>query len=132
MIKHVNKSEWKRVRTDDGTEYRHISGNWVVRKINLSGYKSKFFRGIWVGPKRTNPPRLISTDTLLQSQLEVANQIVEDRENRSPRNLAIQAHQDGDTSLALDYVFDYIDQKVNELRDELDERLDRLRISFGE
>ena len=129
-IKFVHKDEWKTVRTKDGPEYHHVGSEWVVRKVDWPGYKKKRFRGIYVGPKRATEPKLAPTNSLSESQLNVANWIVEDREDSSPRNRAIRAQQAGEASLVLDCIFDHIDAKFDELRSELDDRLDRLRISI--
>ncbi len=129
-IRSVNKDEWKRIKTEFDPEYRHVGGEWVVRKIHIKGYRTKYFCGIYIGPTRTDPPKLPPTDTLSESQTNVANWIVDDRENTSPRNRAIRAQAAGDSSLVLDCIFDHIDEKFEELRRDLDDRMENLKISF--
>lgn len=127
----VNKDEWTRLGSEErGIVYTHVSGQWEIRKLSVEGCLAKKFCPIYIGPKRSVDPHLPWSDKLFEAQLRVVNYIKSQRENLTARHRAIQAQQDGDAALVLDCIFDHIDQKFEELQDELDRRFDRLRISF--
>lgn len=101
--------------------YRHHSGEWMVEPVSVLGSNGKplkkpHYIGRYVGQARTDPPTLIAYPTVIKAKQSV-QKFIEDQASKSGdlREQAVLSLRLGRTALAIDIVFDYIDQRFDEI-----------------
>ncbi len=125
----VKMTGWERKRVRGEMIYYHASEQWSVQKVRIKGSKRPLFQAAYLGPERSRPGFIPRRATLREAQLDALNAIRAAEESTSSLDRAIRAQRDGNSTLMLDCIFDYIDEKFLELESTIDDRFDRLRIS---
>ncbi len=128
-ITSVKTTEWERKRIRGDVIYYHAGGQWSIQKVRMGDAKRQWFQATYVGPERSAPGLMPKREKLREAQLDALSAIRAAEEATSARDRAIRAQRDGNTTLMIDCIFDYIDEELQKLKWELDDRLDSLRIS---
>ena len=120
---------WDKIKPIDGrdTYYQHHGREWVVEPIEALGVNGKPLRrphyiGKYVGPARTHSLSLISYPTVIKAKQSV-QKVIDHQASKSGdlREQAVISLRLGRTALAIDTIFDYIDERFDALERKSDE-----------
>ena len=125
----VNESDWELRREADEAIHYHVSGHWIAKRVTPESAPRRLYRAFYVGPDQSRSNEFPKRRKLHLAQVDALIAIRDEELKKFPRVRAIVAQRDGDPALALECVFDYIDEKFRELESDLDNRFEHLRIS---
>jgi len=110
--------------------YTHVGGRYKINRVTEKGSKKPYFQAERLDKKNH---RFARRNLLSDSMVDIQDAIEQEHEDETPRGRVMKQVRElpvGNQFLAVTEEFlDYIDDKFKEMQDEIDDRLDNLRLS---